>query len=74
MNTEDNDEVSVYAVMSDFCCLQPKEDALIKVQSGGDKVGWINARYNVWKQVKAMLGNLIQDKMMTYIEGKNIYK
>ena len=44
-----DERVSVYCVMAAFYRLQPKIDVLTKVQSGGDKQGWINARFNVSK-------------------------
>ena len=63
--------VSVYAVMSAFYRLQPKVDILQKIQSGGENEKWITARYNVSKQMEAMLGNLTQEEMLTNQAGKN---
>ena len=63
------DRVSVYAVMAAFYRLQPKIDVLQKVQSGGDKQGWINARYNVAKQMEAMQGKLTQQEVLTDSTG-----
>ena len=44
-----DERVSVYCVMAAFYHIQPKIDVLTKVQSGGDKQGWINTRFNVAK-------------------------
>ena len=63
------DRVSVYAVMAAFYRLQPKIDVLTKIQSGGDKKGWINARFNVCKQMEAMQGKLTTKEALTDIEG-----
>ena len=61
--------VSVYAVMSAFYRLQPKVDILQKIQSGGENEKWVTARYNVSKQMEAMLGNLTQEEMLTNQAG-----
>ena len=67
-----DERVSVYCVMAAFYRLKPKVDVLQKVQSGGDKQGWINARYNVSKQMEAMQGKLTQEEALTDITG-NIF-
>ena len=69
-----DERVSVYAVMAAFYRLQPKIDVLQKVQSGGDKQGWINARYNVAKQMEAMQGKLTQQEVLTDITGNILTK
>ena len=63
--------VSVYAVMSAFYRLQPKVDILQKIQSGGENEKWITARYNVSKQMEAMLGNLTYKEILTNQTGNN---
>ena len=68
-----DDDVSVYAVMAAFYRLQPKVDVIKKVQSGGHNEKWIEASYNVTKQMKIMLGELTEDEVMTDNAGKNCY-
>ena len=64
-----DENVSVYTVMATFYRLQPKIDVLTKVQSGGEKQGWINARYNVSKQMEAMQDKLTEEEKLTDITG-----
>ena len=64
-----DDKVSIYTVMATFYRLQPKISVLRKVQSGGDKQGWINARYNVAKQMEAMQDKLTEEEKLTDITG-----
>jgi len=68
-----DDDVSVYAVMAVFYRLKPKVDVIKKVQSGGHNEKWIQASYNVTKQMKIMLGELTEDEVMTDNAGKNCY-
>ena len=68
---EGKENVSVSAVMSAFYRLQPKVNVLQKVQSGGLNQGWIDASYNVSKQMLVMLGKLTLDEVMTDDAGKS---
>ena len=55
--------------MSAFYRLKPKIDILEKIQSGGNKPDWIEARFNLTKQMEIMLGNLTLQEIMTDNEG-----
>ena len=67
---EGKEEVSTSAVMSAFYRLEPKISIIEKVQSGGTNQGWIDASYNVAKQMQIMLGKLSDDDIMTDNKGK----
>ena len=62
---EGKERVSVSAVMSAFYRLQPQVNVLQKLQSGGLNQGWIDASYNISKQMLIMLGKLTVDEVMT---------
>mmetsp|Transcript_44542 Transcript_44542/g.53458 ORF Transcript_44542/g.53458 Transcript_44542/m.53458 type:complete len:132 (-) Transcript_44542:3093-3488(-) len=69
---EGKDRVSMYAVMSAFYRLQPRIDPIKKVQSGGNNPGWIDASYNICKQMQIMLGKtMTDDEIMTDKEGND---
>ena len=68
---EGKERVSVSAVMSAFYRLQPKVNVLQKLQSGGLNQGWIDASYNISKQMLIMLGKLTEDEVMTDKTGKS---
>ena len=68
---EGKENVSVSAVMSAFYRLEPRVNVLQKVQSGGLNQGWIDASYNVSKQMLVMLGKLTLDEVMTDDAGKS---
>ena len=69
---EGKDRVSRHAVISAFYRLQPKIIPIKKIQSGGNNKGWIDASYNICKQMKIMLGKEITaDKIMTDKEGND---
>ena len=55
--------------MSAFYRLAPQIKVIQKVQSGGNNEGWMNASYNVTKQMQIMLGELSDDEIMTDREG-----
>ena len=57
------------AVINAFYCLEPKINIVKKVQSGGNNEGWIEASYNVAKQMQIMMGNLTDDEIMTDRKG-----
>lgn len=63
------ERVSRYAVMAAFYRLAPQIKVIQKVQSGGNNEGWMNASYNVTKQMQIMLGELSNDEIMTDREG-----
>ena len=63
------DRVSRFAVMSAFHRLQPKIELIEKIQSGGNNEAWIDASYNITKQMKIMLGELTIDEIMTDRKG-----
>ena len=67
---EQGDErVSVSAVMSAFYRLQPKIDIIGKAVSGGLNKNWMEASYNISKQMQIMLGKLSDDEIMMDKEG-----
>ena len=68
------DRVSRFAVMSAFYRLQPRITPIKKVQSGGNNPGWIDASYNICKQMQIMLGKLTDDEIMTDKEGNDEQK
>ena len=68
---EGNDRVGVTAVMNAFYWLKQKINIVEKVQSGGLKQGWIDASYNIAKQMKIMLGEMTEDEVMTDQTGTN---
>ena len=68
---EGKERVIVSAVMSAFYRLQPKVSVLQKLQSGGLNQGWMDASYNVSKQMLVMLGKLTVDEVMTDEAGKS---
>ena len=53
------------AVMNAFYWLQPKVNIIQKVQSGGLNQAWIDASYNIAKQMQIMLGRISEDEVMT---------
>ena len=59
--------------MSAFYRLKPKIDILEKIQSGGNKPDWIEARFNLTKQMEIMLGNLTLQEILTDNEGNLTY-
>ena len=52
-------------MVSAFYRLKPKVNIIEKVQSGGLNEGWINASFNIAKQMQIMLGKLTDDEVMT---------
>ena len=66
-------EVSRFAIMSEFYRLKPTIDILEKIQSGGNKPDWIEARFNLTKQMEIMLGNLTLQEILTDNEGNLTY-
>ena len=67
---EGKEVVGVSAVVNAFFQLKPKIVSIQKVQSGGLNEDWINASYNVAKQMQIMLGRLSDDEIMTDKTGK----
>ena len=67
---EGKERVSVSAVMNAFYRLNPKVSIIEKVQSGGNNKGWIEASYNVSKQMQIMMGKLTDNEIMTDQNGK----
>lgn len=67
---EGKERVSVSAVMNAFYRLNPKVSIIEKVQSGGNNKGWIEASYNVSKQMQIMMGKLTDNEIMTDHNGK----
>ena len=64
------ERVSRFAVMSAFHRLKPKVQIIEKIQSGGNNEAWIQASYNITKQMKIMMGELTDiDEIMTDREG-----
>ena len=55
-----------------FYRLQPKVDVLQQIRSGGDNTKWIEARFNVTKQMKVMIGQLTDEQVMKDSAGKKI--
>ena len=53
------------AVMNAFYRLQPKVNIIQNVQSGGLNQAWMNASYNIAKQIQIMLGRISEDEVMT---------
>ena len=68
---EGKEKVSTSAVMSAFYRLEPKVSIIEKVQSGGTNKGWMDASYNVAKQMQVMLGRITDDEIMTNDKGKD---
>ena len=54
-------------VMSAFHWLKPKVQIIEKIQSGGNNEAWIQALYNITKQMKIMLGELTDIDKYEYI-------
>ena len=68
------ERVSRFAVMSAFHRLKPKVQIIEKIQSGGNNEAWIQASYNITKQMKIMLGELTDiDEIMTDREGTYVH-
>ena len=63
--------MSVYAVMAVFYHFKPKIDALQKIVSGGDNTVWIQEKFNVTKQMQAMLSCISAEKVTTDREGND---
>ena len=61
--------MGVSAEMNAFYQLQPKVTIIEKVQSGGLNQAWMDASYNIAKQMKIMLRRISEDKIMTDQEG-----
>ena len=58
--------------MNAFYRLQPKVNIIQKVQSGGLNQAWMDASYNIAKQMQIMLGRISEDEVMTDVTtGKN---
>ena len=68
-----DERVSVWAVMSAFYRLKPKINLIEKVQSGGLNPAWIQASYNISKQMQIMLGRISDDEVMTDSQGNALY-
>ena len=66
---EGNEEVSRFAIMAAFYRMQPLVTRIRKVQSGGYNDNWIEARFNVTKQMNIMLGKLTDDEIRTNRHG-----
>ena len=62
---EGKERVGVSAVMNAFYRLNPKVTIIEKVQSGGLNQAWMDASYNIAKQMQIMLGLLSEDEVMT---------
>ena len=62
--------VSRYAVMAAFYRLDPKIDVLFKIVSGGHNEKWIQARFNVSKQMEVMMGNLTDEEVLKDRHGQ----
>ena len=61
---EGKERVGVSAVMNAFYRLQPKVNIIQKVQSGGLNQAWIDASYNIAKQIQIMMGRISEDEVM----------
>ena len=57
--------------MAAYHRLAPKINVIQKIQSGGNNQGWIDASYNITKQMQIMLGELSDEEIMTDREGTN---
>ena len=66
---EGSERVGVTSVINAFYRLKPRINIIEKVQSGGLNEGWMNASYNIAKQMKIMLGEMDMDEIMTDREG-----
>ena len=66
---EGKERVGVSAVMNAFYRLQPKVTIIEKVQSGGLNKAWMDASYNIAKQMQIMMGRISEDEVMTDKEG-----
>ena len=66
---EGSERVGVTSVINAFYRLRPRINIIQKVQSGGLNEGWMNASYNIAKQMKIMLGEMNMDEIMTDREG-----
>ena len=64
-----NEEVYRFTVMAAFYRMQPLVTRIRKVQSGGYNDNWIEARFNVTKQMNIMLGKLTDDEIRTNRHG-----
>ena len=62
---EGKEQVGVSAVMNACYRLQPKVNVIQKLQSGGLNQAWMDASYNIAKQIQIMLGRISEDEVMT---------
>mmetsp|Transcript_36666 Transcript_36666/g.43818 ORF Transcript_36666/g.43818 Transcript_36666/m.43818 type:complete len:167 (-) Transcript_36666:313-813(-) len=71
---EGKERVGVSAVMNAFYRLQPKVNIIEKMQSGGLNQAWMDASYNIAKQMQIMLGRISDNEVMTDSTGTNLAK
>ena len=70
---EGEERVSVSAVVNAFYWLEPKINIIEKVQSGGLNAAWLQASYNISKQMQIMLGKISMEEIMTDQEGRTVW-